>query len=229
MEGAGGPLVHAEGLTKRFGATVALDGLTLGVAGGEILALLGPSGSGKSTLLLCLAGILRPDSGTVRYRGQALSDMADAVLTCLRREEFGFVFQFGQLVPDLTAVENVSLPLQLSGQKRGLAEERALALLTKLEVEDRAGKRVGEMSGGQAQRVAVARALIAEPKVIFADEPTGSLDSLNGEVVMGLLLAAARERGTTVVLVTHEPRIAAYADREVVVRDGRISQHAVVP
>lgn len=222
-------LVTAEALTKRFGETVALDGLSLQVAPGEILALLGPSGSGKSTLLLCLAGILRPDSGVVRYKGRLLSDIPDNALTELRRAEFGFVFQFGHLVPDLTAVENVSLPLRLGGEPRVLAEERALSLLGQLEVEDRASKRVGEMSGGQAQRVAVARALIGTPKVIFADEPTGSLDSLNGELVMRLLLAAARERGTTVLLVTHEPRVAAYADREVVVRDGRLAEYAGMP
>lgn len=219
-------LIAAEGLTKRFGETTALNGLSLGVRSGEVLALLGPSGSGKSTLLLCLAGILHPDSGTVRYRGQLLSELSDTSLTELRRAEFGFVFQFGHLVPDLTAVENVSLPLRLGGARRAEAEEQALSLLGLLEVGDRADRRVGEMSGGQAQRVAVARALIAMPSVIFADEPTGSLDSLNGELVMQLLLTGARERGTTVLLVTHEPRIAAYADREVVVRDGNITEFA---
>ncbi len=146
------------------------------------------------------------------------------MLTRLRRDEFGFVFQFGQLVPDLTAVENVSLPLRLAGLRRRDAEARSRAWLERLDVAAQAGKRVGEMSGGENQRVAVARALATGPRVVFADEPTGSLDSLNGEVVMELLVSAARDQGTTVVLVTHEARVAAYADREVVLRDGRVAE-----
>jgi putative ABC transport system ATP-binding protein len=134
------------------------------------------------------------------------------------------VFQFGQLVPDLTAIDNVSLPLRLAGLKRREAQIRAREWLSRLEVEDVVNKRAGEMSGGEGQRVAVARALVTGPRVVFADEPTGSLDSLNGELVMDLLVSAARERGTTVVLVTHEARIAAYADREIVIRDGAVVQ-----
>ena len=218
-----GVLLRGDRLVKRFGETVALNGLSLDVKQGEVLALLGPSGSGKSTLLLCLSGILRTDAGSVHYEGHSLAEFSDKALTQLRRAEFGFVFQFGQLVPDLTAVENASLPLRLAGEGRRASEDRALALLDRLEVAEVATKRVGEMSGGQAQRVAFARALVADPRVVFADEPTGALDSVNGEAVMELLVAAARERGTTVLLVTHEPRIAAYADREVVVRDGRVA------
>jgi len=221
-------VIAGEALTKRFGATVALDGLSVAVGRGEVVALLGPSGSGKSTLLLCLAGILQPDSGTVFYQGRPIKDLGESTLTRLRRREFGFVFQFGQLVPDLTAVENVALPLRLDGHGRRPAERKALELLGRLGVEDRARLRVGEMSGGQSQRVAIARALISEPTVIFADEPTGSLDSLNGELVMELLLMAARERSAAVVLVTHEARIAAYADREVVIRDGRLTHYSTV-
>jgi len=198
------------------------------VGRGEVVALLGPSGSGKSTLLLCLAGVLQPDSGTVFYQDRPIKDLGDSALTRLRRREFGFVFQFGQLVPDLTAVENVALPLRLDGHSRRPAETKALELLGRLGVEDRARLRVGEMSGGQSQRVAIARALISEPTVIFADEPTGSLDSLNGELVMDLLLMAARERSAAVVLVTHEARIAAYADREVVIRDGCLTHYSTV-
>ncbi len=218
-----GALIAAIDLSKRFGGSVALDGLSLEVRGGEVLAVLGPSGSGKSTLLLCLAGIIAPDDGQIVYRGRSLTALSDSTLTRLRRDEFGFVFQFGQLVPELTAIDNVSLPLRLAGLRRGDADERARAWLERLDVLDVADKRAGDMSGGQAQRVAIARALATGPRVVFADEPTGSLDSLNGEIVMDLLISAARDRGTTVVLVTHEARIAAYADREIVVRDGKLA------
>lgn len=182
---------------------------------------MGPSGSGKSTLLHCLAGIVTPDRGTITYAGRELSAMSDAERSALRRTEFGFVFQFGQLVPELTCVENVALPLRLSGTKRKAAEATARHWLERLEVDNVAAKRPGEVSGGQGQRVAVARALAASPKVIFADEPTGALDSLNGERVMELLTEAARSTHVAVVLVTHEARVAAYSDRDVTVRDGR--------
>jgi putative ABC transport system ATP-binding protein len=222
------PLVEALDVRKSFGSTTALDGLSLELAGGEVLAILGPSGSGKSTLLLCMAGILLPDAGEIRYRGRSIAAVSDAVRTRMRRDEFGFVFQFGQLVPELTALDNVSLPLRLAGSKRRDAIARADDVLTMLGVDEVRNKRAGEMSGGQAQRVAVARALVTGPRVIFADEPTGSLDSTNGELVMEMLVSAAREQGTSVVLVTHEPQVAAYADREIVVRDGRISHMAAL-
>lgn len=214
-------LLSAEGLYKSFGKTHALDGAGLSVRGGEIVAVMGPSGSGKSTLLHCIAGILPPDRGVVSYGGRDLTRMSDNDRSELRRTEFGFVFQFGQLVPELTCLENVALPLRLSGMKRKNAERAATEWLARLEVDDVVDQRPGETSGGQGQRVAVARALVTGPKVIFADEPTGALDSLNGERVMHLLTSAARETGAAVVLVTHEPRVAAYSDREVVVRDGR--------
>jgi putative ABC transport system ATP-binding protein len=223
-----GPLIEAIELQKRFGSTLALDGLSLRIGGGEIVAILGPSGSGKSTVLLCLAGILLPDSGDVRYRGRSLGEVPEAVRTRLRRDEFGFVFQFGQLVPELTALDNVSLPLRLAGLRRRDAVARAHEFLGSLGVDDVAHQRAGEMSGGQAQRVAVARALVSRPRVIFADEPTGSLDSTNGELVMELLVSTAREQGASVVLVTHEPQVAAYADREIVVRDGRLAHEAAL-
>ena len=183
---------------------------------------MGPSGSGKSTLLHCLAGIVPPDAGQVVYRGQELSGHVrrGSAARCGARE-FGFVFQFGQLVPELTCLENVALPLRLDGRPAQEAERRAGDWLERLEVADVAGKRPGEVSGGQGQRVAVARALVTGPRVVFADEPTGALDSLNGERVMRAAHRAARETGAAVVLVTHEARVAAYADREVVVRDGR--------
>ena len=225
-EGPSGPLIEAVDVEKRFGGTLALAGLSMEVAGGEIVAILGPSGSGKSTLLLCLAGILLPDEGEVRYRGRSLGELSDTVRTRLRRDEFGFVFQFGQLVPELTAIDNVALPLRLAGLKRRDANARASEWLDLLGVAEVARSRAGEMSGGQAQRVAVARALVTGPRVVFADEPTGSLDSANGELVMELLVASARRQGTSVVLVTHEPQIAAYADREIVIRDGSVAHMA---
>jgi putative ABC transport system ATP-binding protein len=216
------PLLVARDLCLSFGSTAALAGASVEVRPGEVLALLGASGSGKSTLLHCLAGILVPDSGQVLYRGQRLDDQADSVRSALRRSDFGFVFQFGSLVPELTALENVALPLRLAGRRRKDADEQARSWLERLEVGEVATKLPGEVSGGQGQRVAVARALVAGPRVVFADEPTGALDSLNGELVMDLLIGAAREQGASVVLVTHEPRVAAYADREVVLRDGAL-------
>jgi putative ABC transport system ATP-binding protein len=214
-------LLEARALSKAYGSTPALSGAGFEIAAGEIVAIMGPSGSGKSTLLHCIAGIVPPDSGTVFYDGRELSAMSDAERSALRRSEFGFVFQFGQLVPELSCRENVAMPLRLDGVARKEAERRADALLATLEVAGVAGQRPGNVSGGEGQRVAVARALVTDPRVVFADEPTGALDSLNGERVMELLTGAARERGTAVVLVTHEARVAAYSDREVVVRDGR--------
>ncbi|GAA1401298.1 ABC transporter ATP-binding protein [Catellatospora coxensis] len=214
------PLLVGTDLHKMYGTTPALRGSSLTVRAGEIVAVMGSSGSGKSTLLHCLAGIVRPDDGTVVYAGREISAMSDVERSALRRRDFGFVFQFGQLVPELTCVENVALPLRLDGVRRKEAERRARVWLDRLEVGDVAAKLPGQISGGQGQRVAVARALVTEPKVVFADEPTGALDSLNGEKVMQLLGQAARDTGAAVVLVTHEPRVAAYADREVVVRDG---------
>jgi len=216
-----GSLLAAQDLHKTYGATKALDGAEFSIHPGEIVAVMGPSGSGKSTLLHCLAGIVVPDSGSITYDGRELATMSDAQRSALRRNEFGFVFQFGQLVPELTCVENVALPLRLSGTSRKEAERAALGWMERLEVADVAGHRPGEVSGGQGQRVAVARALVTRPRVIFADEPTGALDSLNGERVMELFTDAARSTNAAVVLVTHEARVAAYSDREIVVRDGK--------
>ncbi|WP_274913579.1 ABC transporter ATP-binding protein [Streptomyces sp. WZ-12] len=221
-----GSLLAAEGLSKAYGPTPALDGVDFSVHPGEVVAVMGPSGSGKSTLLHCLAGIVRPDSGTVRYGPHTLTDLGDAQRSALRRTDFGFVFQFGQLVPELTCLENVALPLRLNGTKRKEAERQARHWLERLEVEGVGRQRPGEISGGQGQRVAVARALATTPRVLFADEPTGALDSLNGERVMGLLTDAARDTNAAVVLVTHEARVAAYSDREIVVRDGRVKDLA---
>lgn len=216
------PLLAAHGVTRSFGPTVALRGADVAIDRGEIVAVMGPSGSGKSTLLHCLAGILTPDDGQVVFDEVRVDQLDERARTELRRRRFGFVFQFGQLVPELAAVENVALPLLLEGRSRRSAVAEAAGWLGELGISALAGRRPGELSGGEAQRVALARALVVGPDVIFADEPTGSLDSLAGERVMDLLVDAARGRKTTVVLVTHDARVAAYADREVVVRDGAV-------
>ena len=216
-------IIQARDVRKSFGQTPALRGATLSVERGEVLAVMGPSGSGKSTLLHCLAGILTPDAGTVLFNGERLDQLSEARRSGLRRDKFGFVFQFGQLVPELSAEENIALPLLLSGSRRGPALQRARAWFARLGLDGLESRRSGELSGGQAQRVALARALVTQPEVLFADEPTGALDSVTGEHVLNLLTGAAREQGSTVILVTHEARVAAYADREVIVRDGLVS------
>jgi ABC-type lipoprotein export system ATPase subunit len=195
-------LIEARGVVRSFGETPALRGAGVSVTAGEILAVMGPSGSGKSTLLHCLAGILTPDSGEIWFDGRRIDAMGEAERSALRREHFGFVFQFGQLVPELTAEENVALPLLLAGARRAAALERARPWFETLDLQGMEQRRSGELSGGQAQRVALARGLVTGPRLLFADEPTGSLDSLAGELVMNLLTAAARDQGTTVVLVT---------------------------
>jgi putative ABC transport system ATP-binding protein len=215
-------VLMAREVVLSFGQTPALRGADLAVDAGEMLAIMGPSGSGKSTLLHCLAGILVPDAGEVHFDGRRIDTLGETGRSTLRRESFGFVFQFGQLVPELTALENVALPLLLNGVRRARALAEARPWFGRLGLDGLEQRRSGELSGGQAQRVALARGLVARPRVLFADEPTGALDSLTGEQVMDLMVAVAREEGTTVVLVTHEPRVAAYADREVVVRDGRV-------
>jgi putative ABC transport system ATP-binding protein len=223
-----GVLIEARDICHSFGKTQALAGASLAVTGGEILAVMGPSGSGKSTLLHCLAGIYVPDEGEVWFAGQRLDTLSDSMRTELRRTAFGFVFQFGQLVPELTVADNIALPLLLNRVRRKAAYGTANSWLPRLGLDGLGGRRTGELSGGEAQRVAIARALVAGPRVLFADEPTGSLDTLTGEMVMDLLVGLAREEGTTVVLVTHDARVAAYADREVLVRDGKVINRADV-
>jgi len=218
-----GPVIEARDVVRSFGQTPALRGASVSVPRGEILVVMGPSGSGKSTLLHCMAGILVPESGEVWFEGRRIDTMRESERSALRRDRFGFVFQFGQLVPELTAEENVALPLLLGGVRRGEALARAREWFGRLGLDGLERHRSGEMSGGQAQRVALARGLVAGPEVLFADEPTGALDSLAGEQVMNLLTAAARDQGTTLILVTHDPRVAAYAAREVIVRDGTVT------
>ncbi|MGI5375456.1 ABC transporter ATP-binding protein [Streptomyces sp. CA-251387] len=217
------PLLAARDLVKAHGRTQALRGASVELHAGEILAVTGTSGSGKSTLLHCLAGIVRPDTGSVTYGGERLDQLPEKRLSELRRTEFGVVFQFGQLIPELTALDNVALPLLLAGARRQEAQSAAGEWLERFGVRGQEGLRPGEMSGGQAQRVALARALITGPKVVFADEPTGALDSLASEQVMTALVHTARESGTAMLLITHDAQVAAYADREVRLADGTVT------
>ncbi len=222
------PLLTGRALHKSFGLTPALRGADVSVNAGEVLAIMGPSGSGKSTLLHCLAGILSPDSGEVTFDSQRIDRMADGQRTRLRRTVFGFVFQFGQLVPELPVLENIGLPLLLAGKGRRASIAAAQSWLPRLGLEGVGHRLPGDISGGQSQRVAIARALITKPRVIFADEPTGSLDSVAGDQVMELLVTAAKAENASAILVTHEPRVAAYADRQITVRDGRVALTASV-
>jgi len=217
------PILQAEGLRKTYGQTEALRGVDVEIERGEVVAVMGPSGSGKSTLLHCLAGVISPDSGSVTFEGQTISTLSEQERAKLRLTTFGFVFQFGQLLPDLSALDNVSVPLLLNGQRRHASEEKARIWLERLGLKGMEKKLPSELSGGQAQRVAIARALVTDPAVLFADEPTGSLDSLAAETVMNLLLDLVKEIGTTVVIITHDPRTAAFADRDIIIRDGLCS------
>ena len=223
-------IMRARGLEMSFGQTHALRGVDLDVGAGEVLAVTGPSGSGKSTLLHVMAGVLVPDAGRVDYHGgdvsQDITALDEAARSRLRLKEFGFIFQFGQLLPDLSALDNVTIPLLLAGTARRRALAQARETLGELGLSEHLDKRPTQLSGGQAQRTAVARALVTNPRLLFADEPTGSLDSLAAERTMEVLLSSVRSRGAGLVIITHDARVAAYADREVTVRDGRIGPEA---
>ncbi|WP_222192196.1 ABC transporter ATP-binding protein [Modestobacter italicus] len=218
-------ILSARGLRMTYGdgaaAAHALAGVDLDV-GAESLAVMGPSGSGKTTLLHCLAGIVAPTEGSVTWGGQDLARLSDAKRTVLRRTDFGFVFQSGQLLPELPAVENAALPLMLAGVDRRTATERAARWLAHLGLAGLEQRRPGELSGGQGQRVAIARALVTEPGVVFADEPTGALDGTTGQEVMGLLVGATSAAGAALVVVTHDPGVAAWCGRVVTMGDGRL-------
>lgn len=216
-------ILSCNNLHKTFkNKTEALRGANLDIKRGEILSIMGPSGSGKSTLLHCLSGIIAPTSGSILYKNQEISKLSDSLRHKLRRENFGFVFQFSQLVPELTVLDNVALPLLIKGSKKQLAYQCAEDWLNRIGISKIKYQIPGEISGGQAQRVAIARSVVADPEIIFADEPTGSLDSINSERVMDILIEAVKTKGTTLVIVTHESTIASYADRTVIVRDGKV-------
>ena len=202
--------------------TLALNHVSFAIQAGESIAVMGPSGSGKSTLLHALAGIIAPTAGTVVFKGVDLARMSDADRTKLRRNAFGFVFQSGQLLPELPAVENIALPMMLGGADYRQATDAAMLWLERLGLRQLAQQRPGEMSGGQMQRVAIARALAVRPAVIFADEPTGALDQQTGHEIMGILMQAARSTGAAVIVVTHDPNVAAFCNHTVTMRDGRL-------
>ena len=200
-----------------------LAGITLDITPGELVAIMGPSGSGKSTLLHCMSGVLTPTHGSVRYGDEELSALSDTPRSRTRLRNFGFVFQDGQLLPELSNVDNVALPAMLNGMGRGAARRRAMELLDQLGLGGLADRRPAQVSGGQAQRVTIARALVANPGVVFADEPTGALDQSTGHEVMQMLTTTVRQSGASLVMVTHDPSAAAYADRVVLLADGRLA------
>jgi putative ABC transport system ATP-binding protein len=202
----------------------AVDDVSLSVSGRELVAIFGPSGSGKTTLLLLAAGLVRADSGAVRFEGQDLATMPKRGVLEYRRTKLGFVFQGFNLVAGLTAEENVQMPLLLRGEHHRLARERALAALDDVGLLDRASHFPAKLSGGEQQRVSIARALVGGPRLVLADEPTGNLDTETGDAVLAVLSALPRERGAATVLVTHDARVARYADRVLHMRDGRLTE-----
>ncbi|MFG6302438.1 ABC transporter ATP-binding protein [Corynebacterium aurimucosum] len=209
-------------ITKDFGGGPVLAGISLNIEPGELVAVMGPSGSGKSTLLHCMSGVLTPTHGSVRYGDEELSALGDGPRSRTRLRNFGFVFQDGQLLPELSNVDNVALPAMLNGMGRGAARKRAMELLDQLGLGGLAERRPAQVSGGQAQRVTIARALVANPGVVFADEPTGALDQSTGHEVMQMLTTIVRQSGASLVMVTHDPKVADWMQRRVEIRDGII-------
>jgi putative ABC transport system ATP-binding protein len=225
-------LVQTRNLTKTYGsgdtAVTALDNVNIKIEEGEFVAIMGPSGCGKSTLLHLLGGLDTPSSGQVIIDGTSIAEMTDDRLTELRRRKIGFVFQFFNLIPVLSAGENAALPITLDGVKPAEAAEKAMQWLGRFGLARRLSNRPDQLSGGEQQRVAVARALVAEPSLILADEPTGNLDTRSGDEIASLLRNVSREYNRTIVMVTHDPRIAAYADRIIFLKDGRVVDETVL-
>ncbi|MEU6945720.1 ABC transporter ATP-binding protein [Streptomyces sp. NPDC046316] len=213
-------LLRAEGVDLFYGTQKAVDGADFSLRRGEVTAIMGSSGSGKSSLLYCLAGVLAPTHGSVSFNGVAFSTVSDDDLSTLRRERFGFVFQYGELLPELTVEENAALPLRLAGQRKAPAHAAAGEVLGRLGMTDLLQRKTSQLSGGQSQRVAVARALVHRPDVVFADEPTGALDSVNASAVLDEFLRLARGQGTAVVIVTHDAAVAEHADSRYTMTDG---------
>ncbi len=225
-------IITTQNLTKIFGsgpaAVTALDHVNISVNAGEFVAIMGPSGCGKSTLLHLIGGLDRPTGGKVSIEGTSIADMDDDHLTELRRRKIGFVFQFFNLIPVLNALENAALPVTLDGAKPAEAQEKSREWLTRFGLSDRLSSRPDQLSGGQQQRVAIARALAAEPAIILADEPTGNVDTRAGDEIAGLLRDVSKKYGRTVVMVTHDPRIAAYADRIIFLKDGKVVDETIL-
>jgi putative ABC transport system ATP-binding protein len=224
-------ILATSGLTRRFrsgeGTITVLHDVTMAVARGEMVAIMGPSGSGKSTLLSLLAGLDRPSAGSVVIEGQAIEGLGEDELALLRRRKVGFVFQSFQLLSNFTAAENVMLPLELLG--RPGVRERARELLARVGLDGRGHHYPSQLSGGEQQRVAIARAFAPDPALLLADEPTGNLDGENGRLVLDLMLGLRRDLGTTLILVTHDPALAAFADRTIHLRDGRVAVGSAPP
>jgi putative ABC transport system ATP-binding protein len=219
-------IIEVNQLTKVYGsgdtAVKALDGVSLSIEAGQLVAVMGPSGCGKSTLLHLIGGLDQPTSGTVLIEGRDISRMKDNELTTLRRQKMGFIFQFFNLIPVLNAAENTALPLVLDGVPQAKAAGVAAEWLERNKLADRASHRPDELSGGQQQRVAIARAMVSDPVIILADEPTGNLDTRSGDEIATSLRNLVSDYGRTVLMVTHDPRIAAYADRIIFLKDGKI-------
>lgn len=225
-------IITTTNLTKIYGsgatAVTALDHVSISVQPGEFVAIMGPSGCGKSTLLHLIGGLDKATDGTVAVDGHNLNDLDDDALTELRRRKMGFVFQFYNLIPVMTAVENAALPVTLDGVRQADAQKKATEWLSRFGLGDRLSHRPDQLSGGQQQRVAIARALVAEPMLILADEPTGNLDTKSSDEIAGLLRQVSKEFGRAVVMVTHDPRIAAYADRIIFLKDGKVAEETVL-
>ncbi len=225
-------IISTSNLTKIYGsgpaAVTALDHVTLKIDPGEFVAIMGPSGCGKSTLLHLIGGLDKASDGEVAVAGHNLNDLDDDSLTELRRRKMGFVFQFYNLIPVLTALENAALPVTLDGARPAEAQKKATEWLSRFGLGDRLNHRPDQLSGGQQQRVAIARALVAEPQLILADEPTGNLDTKSSDEIAGLLRQVSKEFGRAVIMVTHDPRIAAYADRIIFLKDGKIVEETIL-
>lgn len=226
------PIITTSNLTKIYGsgqtAVAALDHVSLKIEPGEFVAIMGPSGCGKSTLLHLIGGLDKATEGIVAVDGHNLNDLDDDSLTELRRRKMGFVFQFYNLIPVLTALENAALPVTLDGVKPAQAQKKATEWLSRFGLGDRLSHRPDQLSGGQQQRVAIARALVAEPQLILADEPTGNLDTKSSDEIAGLLRQVSKEFGRAVIMVTHDPRIAAYADRIIFLKDGKVAEETIL-
>jgi putative ABC transport system ATP-binding protein len=226
------PIITTSNLTKIYGsgqtAVAALDHVSLKIEPGEFVAIMGPSGCGKSTLLHLIGGLDKATEGTVAVDGHNLNDLDDDSLTELRRRKMGFVFQFYNLIPVLTALENAALPVTLDGVKPAQAQKKATEWLSRFGLGDHLSHRPDQLSGGQQQRVAIARALVAEPQLILADEPTGNLDTKSSDEIAGLLRQISKEFGRAVIMVTHDPRIAAYADRIIFLKDGKVAEETIL-
>jgi putative ABC transport system ATP-binding protein len=225
-------IITTSNLTKVYGsgptAVTALDHVSLKIEPGEFVAIMGPSGCGKSTLLHLIGGLDKASSGSIAFDGHNLNDLGDDALTELRRRKMGFVFQFYNLIPVMTAAENAALPVTLDGMRAAEAQKKAAEWLERFGLGDRLNHRPDQLSGGQQQRVAIARALVAEPQLILADEPTGNLDTKSSDEIAGLLRQVSKEYGRAVIMVTHDPRIAAYADRIIFLKDGKVIEETIL-